>query len=132
MTQNTSPKITSTVLENGIVENYVPSRMLVDSDDLIKLKKNNQKLMGGNPYCVLLTGGRAIITKEAREMAAAQDFIQITIAMAIVVDTKWSRIFANLYLRVNKPKMETRIFEVREEAIEWLRLKLNKSEQNLG
>lgn len=118
------------MLEEGIVENNVPNGVLVETEDLVALRRANIQLMQDHPYCVLLTGGKSIISKEARELAASQDFSKRTVAMAIVVESRWSRILANLYIRVNKPKLKTKIFDEREDAVDWLRLRYGSIDQN--
>ncbi|MCG8576910.1 MAG: hypothetical protein MI810_18660 [Flavobacteriales bacterium] len=115
--------ITACLLEEGIIQNTIKDKSYVRVSDVKKVKDLNQKLSDNQPYCVLIrTGKTSSVTQEARRLVASKEFVKTTIAKAIVVEGAWSRIIANLYLRVNKPNMTTKIFEKPEDAIDWLRI----------
>jgi ribosomal protein L16/L10AE len=116
------PKVACKVLEEGIIENIVLERANLEVEDVKKVKEQNLKLVNDMPYCVLLTTGqRGTASKEARQLAASRAFANKTVAKAIVVENVWTKILANLYVRVNQPMTETRVFDTRNEAIRWLR-----------
>ncbi|MBA3680204.1 MAG: hypothetical protein H0W73_03315 [Bacteroidetes bacterium] len=111
-----------TLLEDGIVENYIRSGIVVEAEDLEELKKISSEVVGNKPYVILVTSGElASVSKEARELSASKTFITNALAKAIVVDSIAKKIIGNFYLKVNKPYLQTRLFSDREKAILWLR-----------
>lgn len=119
-------KFRLTLIENGIIENYIKPGVTVEASDLWELKRLNLMLAEEKPYCVLTVSGHlSSISKEARETVASKTFAGITKAKALVVDSLGQRIVGNFYLTVNKPHIKTKIFGNREEAIVWLREQQN-------
>ena len=88
---------------------------------MILLKEINKRIAGDSHYCVLVTSSNSTISKEAREYIASESFVQKTIAKAIVTGDVWQRILANWYVKLNQPKLLTKIFDDRESALCWLR-----------
>lgn len=118
----TTSKFEVTLLENGIVENYIKAGIVVEAEDLEELKKISSDLAGHKPYMILVTSGElASFSKEARELSASKAFITNAEAKAIVVDSIAKKIIGNFYLKVNKPYLQTRLFSDREKALEWLK-----------
>lgn len=118
-------KFRLTVVEEGIIENYVKPGVLIDSDDMWEIKKQNLLLSKNQPYAVLVVQGHlATVSKDAKETAASKEYVGITRAKALIVDSLGHRIVSNFYLNVNKPHIKTKIFNNRNEAIYWLREKL--------
>lgn len=110
------------LLEQGIIENIIFSEVLIDTEMVLKLKKENMLISGEKPYCVLVNvGEHSEATNEARELVASAEFVQITIAKAIMINSLPHRLMGNFYLKINKPKIKTRLFTDRAQAIEWLR-----------
>ena len=123
-------KITVTVLEPGIIENFVKSGVTVEREDIVELKKQNISVSGNKHYAVLVTtGALSTITKEARELAASKEYAMTTKAKAIVVESLGQRIVASFYIRINKPYIRTKLFSDRNSALTWLRQQLAKSYQ---
>jgi len=119
-------KFTSTVLEPGLIENFVKPGMNMEAKDAWEMKKINQDLSEGKEYVVLVSSGHlASVSKAAREVIASKEFVGNTLAKALLVESLGHRITGNFYLSVNKPFLKTRIFTDREEALKWLRLQLN-------
>jgi hypothetical protein len=59
------------------------------------------------------------IDSKTRAYAAAQYRPHVA-GTAILVDSKMSSYFANVYLKFSRPKVPTRLFTNEEEAIQWL------------
>lgn len=59
-------------------------------------------------------------TKEAVEFSVSDDGMRYTNADALVVRSIAQRITANIYLKLNKPKKPSRIFNSEKEATKWL------------
>jgi hypothetical protein len=59
------------------------------------------------------------IDSKTRAYAAAQ-FRSHVAGSAILIDSKMSSYFANVYLKFSQPKTPTRLFTKEEEAVQWL------------
>lgn len=120
-------KVLISILEEGIIENAIQEGVIIDVEDVKKMKEANMELSAGKPYCVLVRSGvMAQITKEAKELSASKEFQQRTIAKALWIESTAHRIVGNLYLRWNKPAIKTQIFSDKQKAVEWLRKQLGK------
>jgi hypothetical protein len=65
------------------------------------------------------------IDSKTRAYAAAQYRAHVA-GQAIVIDSKISSYFANLFLKFSQPKVPTRLFTNEEEAILWLKEQMKK------
>lgn len=131
MTENTeiaefqTPTSTVRVIRPNIIENIIKDYANIDVKDVLEFKALNKELMGDKPYAVLVNSAiTATITKEARELSASKDFVQNTVAKALLVSGMGHKIVAKFYLKINKPFIKTEIFTDREEAIKWLEKEL--------
>ena len=57
---------------------------------------------------------------------AAEQYREHVAASAIVVESRMSSYFANLYLKFSKPKIPTRLFSKMDEAEKWLKIKMQE------
>ena len=57
---------------------------------------------------------------------AAEQYRPHVAASAIVVESRMSSYFANLYLKFSKPKIPTRLFTNIDEAEKWLKIKMQE------
>jgi hypothetical protein len=62
-----------------------------------------------------------ILTKEWQTITASKEYVQKTLAKAILVKNLGQALLASFYLKFNKPAIKTRAFKHRRDAIEWLR-----------
>lgn len=69
------------------------------------------------------------IDSKTRAYAAAQYRPHVAGA-AILIDSKISSYFANIFLKFSKPKFPTRLFTNEDEAIKWLREQIQKRQTN--
>jgi hypothetical protein len=65
------------------------------------------------------------IDSKTRAYAAAQ-YRQHVAAAAILIDSKISSYFANIFLKFSKPKFPTRLFTIEEDAVKWLQEQIQK------
>jgi hypothetical protein len=116
-----------TLVESGIIENYVKPGVLIEAADVWEIKRQNLILTDQKEYCVMIISGHlSSVSKEAREVVASREFMGNTLAKALIVDSLGHRIVGNFYLSVNKPFIKTKIFSDRTEALKWLRIQLNE------
>ncbi|MEO9533600.1 MAG: hypothetical protein ABJF27_09930 [Crocinitomicaceae bacterium] len=59
------------------------------------------------------------ITKEARDHFSIKDRETNVSAIAIIIGSSLSRMIANFYLGINKPKIPVKLFNSEEKAVKW-------------
>lgn len=93
----------------------------IDLDTLEKMTKTGDA-WNGNRLCANLVDVRDMlfIDSKTREYAAAQYRPHVA-GQAILIDSKVSSYFANIFLKFSKPKVPTKLFTVEAEAINWLK-----------
>jgi hypothetical protein len=68
------------------------------------------------------------IDSKTRAYAAAQYRPHVA-GTAIIIDSKISSYFANIYLKFSQPKVPTRLFTNEEEAVKWLKEQMQKRQK---
>lgn len=80
------------------------------------------ELTEGKKVPFLIEGGLGVtITKEARDNAIKIEDISPFKATAVVVRNIAQALIANFFIKFNKPKSPYKVFNNKEEAIEWLK-----------
>jgi hypothetical protein len=117
------------ILEGRIIENVLNYAVTLEVEDVKEIKEMNLKLAEGKDYALLVDPGEwSSITEEARELLASPEMAHLNLAKAIIIYTITQRIIGNIYLSLNHPVVETRLFTDREKALEWLRDKVDEFE----
>jgi len=97
--------------------------------DMDTLKKMTQvgDTWNGSRLCANLVDVRNLlfVDSKTREYAAAQYRPHVA-GQAILIDSKISSYFANIFLKFSKPKVPTRLFSREDEALKWLKDQLDK------
>lgn len=98
----------------------------LDMDTLEKMTKVGDT-WNGDRLCANLVDIRKLffVDSKTREYAAAQYRPHVA-GQAILIESKISSYFANLFLTFSRPKVPTRLFTKEEDAFKWLREQLNK------
>ncbi len=98
----------------------------IDIDTLQKMTKTGDD-WNGTRLCANLVDVRDMlfIDSKTREYAAAQYRPHVA-GQAILINSKVSSYFANIFLKFNKPKVPTRLFTLEEEALSWLKEQMQK------
>lgn len=127
--QETKTEIaTIRLLAPRIVENIIHDYVTLDIENVREIKEINKKLVSEHPYAVLVDSGLfTSITMEARKLSASSEFAESTVAKALLVRSLGHRMVGQFYIKVNKPRINTKIFSDREQAIEWLKGQLPES-----
>lgn len=113
------------ILETGIIEILFKKDVTIEPADIYELRKVNLQLSEGKPYGVLVTAEELTsFSKETRELLSSKEFMDLTIAKALVFDGLGQKLIGNFYLHVNKPHIKTRLFNDKKKALEWLRSEL--------
>lgn len=80
--------------------------------------------VNGNPILLLAVYAEDnSFSKEARNFVASKEVNKVVKAEALVINSMALRIMGNFYLKVNKPARESKLFNNRELALEWLKLR---------
>lgn len=125
VTEITTSTTTIRLLGKNVLENKVRDNAIIDVEQIHEIKAANMQLCGGEDYVVLVDSGHfSTITKEARELSACPKFAQNTVAKALLVYSLGHRLVGEFYIKVNKPKIITKVFTDREKAISWLQAQL--------
>ena len=115
---------------NGVIEIIWDS--LLETVEVIHLNQIREVLnnLGGGQKMPLFFSFHAFLTisPDARKDAATYEGGRYTLANALLIDNLAKKILFNFFLKINKPKIPTKGFLTREEAIDWL-LKLQKKER---
>lgn len=98
----------------------------LDMDTLEKMTKVGDT-WNGDKLCANLIDIRNMmfIDSKTRAYAAAQYRPHVA-GTAIIVDSRMSSYFANIYLKFSQPKVPTRLFTREDEALKWLHIQLQK------
>lgn len=98
----------------------------LDMDTLEKMTKTGDA-WNGERLCANLIDIRQMlfIDSKTRAYAAAQYRPHVA-GTAMIIDSKISSYFANIYLKFSQPKVPTRIFTSEEVAVKWLNDQMEK------
>lgn len=101
----------------------------IDIETLKKMTETGDS-WNGDKLCANLVDLRDMffIDSKTREYAAAQYRSHVA-GQAILIDSKVSSYFANLFLKFSKPKVPTKLFTDDNEALKWLKGQMMKREQ---
>jgi hypothetical protein len=98
----------------------------IDMDTLEKMTQTGDSWNGTN-LCANLIDVRNMmfIDNKTREYAAAQYRTHVA-GQAILIDSKISSYFANIFLKFSKPKVPTKLFTDEDDAIKWLKKQMEE------
>ena len=101
----------------------------LDMDTLKKMTEIGDT-WNGDRLCANLVDIRNLffIDSKTREYAAAQYRPHVA-GQAIIIESRMSSYFANLYLTFSRPKVPTRLFTKEDEAISWLKNQIEKRQK---
>lgn len=75
---------------------------------------------GRESLVMIVANEMAQFTREAIDFSASDEGFRFSVADAVVIKSLTQRITANIYLKLNKPKKPSRIFNSEKEASRWL------------
>ncbi|MCW3105392.1 MAG: hypothetical protein JWO09_3832 [Bacteroidetes bacterium] len=110
-----------------LLEYIVKEGVKLDVDELLEGKKALTKLRPGVRFFVLAEGIEFFtISKEARDLCATAEYSDNTIAIAFYTPNISLLLMGEMYNKINKPAVPTKIFSQRDTAEEWLREQMKK------
>ncbi len=100
----------------------------LEVNDAIEMRSMLLKLSKGNKYCVLLDATKRFnVSSEARALIAGKEYSLDRIATAFVITSLANMLIGNFFIKVNKPYTATKIFSIEENAFDWLKEEVVKS-----
>ncbi len=107
---------------DNIIELHFESGFSGSAGDARNMMSVFKKLSGRfKPSLLVICSEDNTFSKEAREYTASKEVSDVLKADAFVIKGLALRIIGNGYLKINKPSRPTRLFNSREEAIDWLK-----------
>ncbi len=108
--------------QKNILFYRVKQEQVVDVSEIKEMLIYVQEFMGPKKhYAVIDFGGNLSSSTEARQIYADAEYIQkYRIADAFLVKSLPVRLIANFFIKVTKPKVNTRLFTDEKEAVKWL------------
>lgn len=108
-------------IENNVLFIIIKEGAEIGVDEILESKQARIDLQQNNPIKVLVDlRGLFHITNEAREIAAEAKNSEMSIAMALVSNSLGTRLISNFFIKFNKPKRTTKMFNSKEKALNWL------------
>ncbi|TND10487.1 MAG: Uncharacterized protein FD123_129 [Bacteroidetes bacterium] len=115
------------LLRENLVENKMKEGVHIEVQDVSLIKHANKTITAGRSYAVLVSSSDFnSVSDDARKLSASPEFVERTVAKALLVHNTATKLVGNTYILVNRPAIPTRMFTCREEAIGWLEEKLKE------
>jgi hypothetical protein len=116
-------KIKQELVEPGIIKLLIQEDSILDLEDVLEMRRENLKLVGGKKFCVLLDTrpGYFTTSPEAIKMMASKEYQKTRKATAIIVHSLATRIVGNFFKSLHATESPTRLFNKEEDALLWLR-----------
>lgn len=109
------------VHKNCFVEVHIKNNAFFDIADIKASKEFITSVLGDKKaYILLEADGTFYTSKEARELAASAEHSTHHGAVAFCSDKLAYKILGKLYIQINRPKVPTKYFSKRMDAIKWL------------
>lgn len=117
--------------QKNILYYRVKQEQIVDVPEIKEMLEYVQEFMGPvRHYAVIDFGGNLTSSTEARQIYADAEYIQkYRIADAFLVKSLPVRLIANFFIKVTRPKVNTRLFTEEEQVVKWLEI-LKRNEVN--
>lgn len=94
------------------------------AEEAIEIAETIEKICKGEKHCILTdtTGVVGQVEPLAREILSTHaGYSKVRKAEAFVVESLANRLIANFYIKLNRPKNPTKIFNNYDRALAWLR-----------
>jgi hypothetical protein len=111
-----------TIHSNNLLEIVIKENVILDVELLLEIKRISENHNPHAKSCVFIEGaGFFNVTKEVRELSAEQKFSSRAAAVAVFTKNPTLLLIGELYNKINKPAVETKIFTNREKARKWIK-----------
>ena len=122
MTSINSEKTIVSLIENNIIHIHLKSNQEIALNDAQEILESMGIVGGGKKYPVFIDAGEFVsVDDDVRSFSASKVGNIYTIADAIAIDNMAQKLLANFYLKNDHPKVPTKIFSNKHDALAWLR-----------
>ncbi len=114
---------TMRVEEDGLIHFLVKKDAILDVSDLWESRRMSLEYLPNTKYQIMMEAEDLFtVTKEAREVGASPEYAADLDAVALVTTSFPLKLLGNLYIRINKPIVPTKLFYDQQSAINWLKI----------
>ena len=111
-----------TVHDDLLIEFKVKKNVTLQASDVWESRDLSVNYISNKKFYVLFEGDEdAEISGDARRAGASEEYTHHVAALALYSNKLHEKIIGSLFLKINKPKLPTKFFDSREEAINWLK-----------
>ena len=115
-------KFTMQLLEENFITLRVKEGQTIEVEDIREVYAGYEKLVGQNDYVVAVYGSPlSSMSKKASELAAKEYASDKRKKVAVISENIANVFIVKLYILLNKPKTNIKIFKKEALAFEWLR-----------
>lgn len=108
--------------EDNYLEYCIKEGVTIDAEEVSEGKKMVTAMFPGMKFFVLAEGINFFnLTSEARRLSATAEHSDNTIAIAFYTTNISILLLGEMYNKINKPVVPTKVFNNRENALEWLK-----------
>lgn len=116
------------IFEDNYLEYTAKEGALIDAKAVKEGKEAVVAFSPGIKYYVFAQGVEFFtLTKEAREICATKEHSDNTVAIAFYTANISILLLGEIYNKINKPAIPTKIFSDREKAKEWLKMQMKQT-----
>lgn len=111
-----------TIHDDLLIEFKVKKNIILQASDVWESRDLSVNYIPGKKFYVLFEGEEdAEISGDARRAGASEEYTRHVAALALYSSKLHEKIIGSLFLKINKPKLPTKFFDNREDAIDWLK-----------
>jgi len=125
-----TPFVHLRIKDNILIVSY-RKNLIIDLDVAQQIVLQRQSFTRGKTMAaIIFSHGVTSIDKPAREYLASQKGTEGLSASAIIVNSPFSRLLGNFFLRVNKTSIPVKLFSEISKAEKWLQQYINSNQSN--
>jgi hypothetical protein len=115
-------------IEENILYGIYKKNSIIDLQAALEIVELRMTLSKGKTFKAIIDGRNiGNVTKQARAYFAGVEGCKGIEKAALLIDSNWSKILANLFLQVNKPIVTMKAFTDKNEAEKWLNIPSKRS-----
>jgi hypothetical protein len=107
--------------EDGIVRIKYPDNFHITMDVMESIFEQHVQITTDKRPILADCGSVASVDYDAQEFVSTDKAVALTTALAVVVKSAFTRAMGEMFMMFHKPPYPTRMFQRKEDALEWLR-----------
>jgi hypothetical protein len=107
--------------EDGIVRIKYPDNFHITMDVMESIFEQHVQITTDKRPILADCGSVASVDYDAQQFVSADKAAVLTTALAVVVKSAFTRAMGEMFMMFHKPPYPTRMFQRKEDALEWLR-----------